>query len=333
MKSKFNIDSLYREIREGRQPHILFLQGEENYPIDMTIALAKSLVDIPDLGVTEFKGVFTDDEAETALQTPPMMGEYRLVIFNRTGFFKWLKTEKLLNLFASLPEFVKVIIYETEFKKNTKIYKRVDKYAEVVVSDKRSARQLESWLSGLFQKQQIKLETGALKNIVRTGGSGGMYALANAAEYFFSVGSFVTNEDVKNYFQIPSESDFFEIYRIFGTEAMITYVRKVTDAGEPVLRLFHTIGNFLRAMYKVKILGGDAQAKEIAGLTDFIFRNARLHAAEFTVSHLADLVRIFEKADITLKSSFASDVSVLESCCIKIINARKKSCKGSAHVV
>lgn len=317
-----NIDAFYKEANLGKLPPLTLMIGEEVYPIDMTIDAVSKKVDFEQLNIVRLTS-FSVEELKNAISTPPIMSNFRLILLYESEILSILKSANNMveQIFGDIPDFVRVIIYERSIKKNLKIYKDLSKIALIVESPKRNQKKLESWIISSFKNKKIKVSRQAVFLLSDIGAKKNMYDIANAIDYFASVGSDIGKAEVNDYFKLELDTNFFDLYDLFGTDKMYAHIRKIVDSGEPPLKIFHTIGNLLRYVYKIKLLiseGNSAKKiEENLGATRFMLNKAMRIQSMYSLEKLEKLIILLQELDMEFKSGPQDDKALLDKLLIE----------------
>lgn len=292
-----NIKDLYIGAKKGDIPKSLLLFGEEEYPILSYIKLLRSTVELPELNLTEFSEQFGTESLRNAFETLPLGGGFRLVILNRTGYFKWNSDEAMQTLLANVPDHARLVVFETDLQKISANYKRFVKTATVVESKPMGASELERWIRVEAESKGLRISERTLRHLVSVSLPRGMFGAKNAIDYLSSLAWEIGEADVDNYFGRESDAEIWAFYERLTSPDFPKIISDYADAGEDEMELFGRLVSSVRsgARYKAGIFQG----------TPFMERAAKRVASAFSASKLREILEELARIDIELKSTAA----------------------------
>lgn len=316
---------LFGIVQKGELPSLCWIHGEEEYSVDSTIQAAKKLVEFEDLNITEYKSSFDVDEFVAKLGIPPMMAQFRLILIRKTRLFYWCKDDAFYRALSNLPDFIRIIIHETEFLKTQDSYKKLKKIAVEVKADRFTRPQMTDWVKKQLKLRKIPAGAEVIRAILERSGyfidssETTMYDLVHAFDYFASLKREIEVADAERYFGNQSQQSVFELYDALGTPAFFPFVMKMLQEGEAALKLLAMIGNFVRNIYKLKLMEGRGEVDLIdTEMTPFIRKKASQKAKRYPLEELQALMQACTQADIDMKSTLASEDALLQSLALKL---------------
>lgn len=317
-----DMTELYTEINNNRFPKLVLLTGEEAFPIYSVISLAKKKID---MDVVEFKESFTPDSLRTAFSTVPMFGDKRLVIINKTGFFKWNKNSELFELFDSIPDHIVCIVYEDDVNRTTTNYKRVAKAGIAIVSEKLPPTRIRTWISNHFSRKssfygsKTRPSKDVIEKLATLYANHSMQEIDQCLAYLVSLEREVDVVDVTNYFGVHEELPFYKLYDALTDGGIAAVVSEMMITGEAPLKLFSIIGGVFRNLKKFKKDGGSSE-----GLSQYMYRILRKMTSQFTYSDVNAIVYYYLEMDTMIKTTSVSDVDLLLLYTMRIDSLRAK---------
>lgn len=100
-------------------------------------------------------------------ETLPFLNDWRFITVRNSGFFQKGNAkeegEKLLDYIASLPENLCILFVEEKVEKNTRLYKAVQKYGEVVEFKLPTEKELCMWVKKSLAKEGIDITDGVIQ--------------------------------------------------------------------------------------------------------------------------------------------------------------------------
>ncbi len=169
------IKELDRQLSSGNIGRLYFFCGEEQFLMENKLASMKKKL-VAD-GAEEFDYIklegkkVTADEIIAAMQTVPVMSEKVLIVIRNSGMLENANAKgfsKLKEELAEIPDYMCVVFTERDFnkkkEKNLEIFKSGGGGA--VRFDYLTSKQLELWLEKLFEKEEKRILSGELSEIV-----------------------------------------------------------------------------------------------------------------------------------------------------------------------
>lgn len=147
------LSNLKKQLADGTYKNIYLFCGEEDFLREYYFnQLKKNIVDesFADFNFAVFEGAKLDlDEIKNALDTPPMMAEYKMVLIKYSGIFVKANEEVKkfwADAFSCVDPNVMIVFYEDEIDKRGVLYKAVDKDGEVVECAPLEGVELINWI-------------------------------------------------------------------------------------------------------------------------------------------------------------------------------------------
>lgn len=312
MKDGFEqLKVLYVDAKKGDVPRSLLLSGAEGYPLESYLRRIKSTVNMPELNITEFRDVFAYEAVRHAFDVPPMMSAFRLVILNRSGYFKWNRDERLMGLFAEVPDHVRLIVYEEDLNKISASYKRFAKTALSVVLDKVTANYLTQWIREEYAEGRKKyrselpevLSPQIVSRLAEIGQEKGMHEIKNCMDYLVSLGKEIQDSDVDHYFGSLSETSVWALYDSVLTGDLFSVLPSLLENSDP-FELFGRLHSVVRNAFR-------RSRGEFQG-TPYMMRIAAQLSSRFSAEELDRILEAFARMDVEMKSTSADKAHILQ---------------------
>ncbi|MDO4753768.1 MAG: hypothetical protein Q4A41_02070 [Bacillota bacterium] len=318
------LKALFIESKSGVLPKSLLLSGEEEYPLTSYIRQIKSVVPMPELNITEYRDVFPYDSVKNAFDVLPMMSDFRLIILNKTGYFKWNKDERFHALFSDIPDHIRLVVFETDLNKISANYKKFEKSTRKIVLEKVSKTYLLSWIKDEFKNACAKygadacgrLTHDATVQLAERGVEKGMFFVKNAIDYFAAQSREISGAEVTAYFGSSEKNTVWMLYEKIVDDDFVETVLSLLDEGEDEFEIFGRISSLIRSGLRYKM--GDFEG------TPYMSKAASKVSYAFEEDQLRDLVSRLSAIDIEMKSTSASKKNLLLQAVSKIRHAKRR---------
>ncbi len=152
--------TLKEQLKTGNLAPAFHFFGEERYLKSHYVGLLKAkLVDeaMETFNYTVFEGATSAETIMTAIGTPPMMAEKKLIVLKDTGIFTLNVAGKtqFAEMFLDFPSYVHLVAIEDKFDKRSAAFKAFSKIGLSVEFAYRSRADLRAWVVKLL-KQNAK---------------------------------------------------------------------------------------------------------------------------------------------------------------------------------
>ena len=226
-----------KDIRERTFKPVYLLCGDENYlKTNCKQQLKQAIIgeDSMNFHYYEGKGISVEQVIDVA-ETMPFFADYRLILMENTGFFKFAG--------GTLPEYLKekpestiFVFVESEVDKRNKLYKTVKEIGYVCEMNVPSRNELQRWLLGEIKKAGKQIDRETLELFFNLVGDEDMHTLSNEMEKLESEMAEwkQQDEDVLSYALFPQVAvDFFK-YRQAQQEKVDPAKADVKNGAYPV---------------------------------------------------------------------------------------------------
>ena len=339
-----NYKDFIKVLKSKELKSVYLFYGEEEYLIDHSLKLVKDIfIDkaFEPLNYIELEGKDLEfDTIMNACETLPFMSEKKIVVIKDLPLFKSKKEEgeaktkaskdPLINYIETLEDYIILVFVEKtkSIRKSNALYKRIDKFGDIVEFTKLKGSDLDKWIADSFKKHNKTINKSNInyfieyssyfdKNRERT-----LYDLENEivkiANYSPDYGE-ITKNEIELLMTKPLEMNVFNLLNKIsqknGEEALKLF-NEMYISGEPILFILHMIVRQLRNMLKYKVLkekgysSGDNFKK--MGLSQYEYKKISNQSNNFTIIQLEKALEYSLDADRKIKSSSIENRLIME---------------------
>lgn len=167
--------TLKEQLKTGPLSSCFHFYGEEQYLKSHYIGLLKEkIVDaaMEAFNYTVFEGSVSPDTLITAVQTPPMMAESKLILLKDTGIFTpgAPSKDQLAAAFSDWPTGVYLIAAEDKFDKRSSVYKAFSQIGLSVEFAYRTRADIRAWVIKILKQNAKTMKTDALETFLDAAG-------------------------------------------------------------------------------------------------------------------------------------------------------------------
>ncbi|MBE7025742.1 MAG: DNA polymerase III subunit delta [Ruminococcaceae bacterium] len=167
--------TLKEQLKTGQLSPCFHFFGEEQYLKNHYIGLLKNAVvdgAMETFNYTVFEGSVSPDTLITALQTPPMMAEKKLVLLKDTGIFTpgAAGKDQLQAMFADWPSYAYLVAAEDKFDKRSAVYKAFLKIGLSVEFAYRTRADLRVWVLKILKQNGKTMKADTLEVFIDAAG-------------------------------------------------------------------------------------------------------------------------------------------------------------------
>ncbi|MDD7078303.1 MAG: DNA polymerase III subunit delta [Lachnospiraceae bacterium] len=315
--------NLNEDIKTGNFKQIYLLYGEEEYLKNQYKNRLKHGI-LPEGDTMNFscyagKGIDVHQIIDQA-ETLPFFADHRLILIEKSGFFK-NACPQLSDYLPKMPSETILVFVEDEVDKRGKLFKAVKQIGRVVEMARQDERTLQSWILGMMKKEKKNITGDALRLFMEKAGDD-MENIANELEKLlsFTYGrDAVTAEDVQEICTVTTESRVFEMIRAVAEkrqkEALDLYY-DLLSLKEPPMRILFLIARQFNQMLQLQDLrdqGLDSQTiASRAGVAPFIAKRSLAQAGHFKKEELRQAVEDCVDAEEAVKTGRLSDSLAVE---------------------
>ena len=325
--------SIQEDIKTGnfKQSYLLF--GEEAY---LKQQYKEKLLNAlnPDgdtMNFSRYEGKGIDVKQVIDLcETMPFFADRRIILLEDTGFFK-NKCEELADYMKSLPDYLVLVLAESEVDKRSRMYKAVKSSGRVTEFAKQDEKTLMRWAAGILGKEGKKITQKDMELfLTKTGTDMGNIRMELEKLVAYTEGKdIVAAEDIEAVCVTQTTNKIFDMVRAVTEKnqkkALELYYDLLTLKEPPMRILFLLAKQFRQLLLTKKMAGEGASQNEIAsrlGVPSFVVRNISACARSYTVEELERAVEDFVDAEEAVKTGRLGDVLSVELLIVKYSSGR-----------
>ncbi|WP_371370621.1 DNA polymerase III subunit delta [Sporomusa aerivorans] len=340
--------SLVSAIKQNNIAAIYLLYGEETYQLrQIEQALIAGIVapEDRDMNLIVFEKDPPPEELINTIETIPFLGGKNLIIVRGAALFSAGRkgssgevqdktdavTERLVQLFASMPAYSHVVFIATDKPdKRRKIYKAIEKNGVICEAAPLKGKALRNWLTERLREIKIKMAPEAQEHLLAAVSMMPQVSLDflnNELEkvVLYTAGkSLVTRQDLTQILSSVPEVSIFTMVEALSqkqTPQAITLLREQLTAGEHPVRILALLARQVRQLWQAKELMhsgyGSREVAEYFKVPGFIGEKLVKQSQGFTRDKLQKAMLSLADADRSLKSSRTGPV-VLEKIIIEL---------------
>ncbi|MDX9917435.1 MAG: DNA polymerase III subunit delta [Gudongella sp.] len=320
---------------------VLLITGKEPYIIDRTTALVVNQavpVAMQSLNLSYIDGkTATAAELETSCETLPFMSEKRVTVMKEPGIFVERESgnEKFIEYLLNLGEHQILIIQDTfnTIKKNTKLYRRLDKAGMTLICDKLDTGELLKWAGEVLKPVGVGIQMSNLNYFIQQTGylnrdsAKSLYDIENELKKLaaYTVDGFINRETIDFVIEESIDKNIFDLLTAIAeknTGRAIEIYSNMKLRNEPVQRILYMISRQFRLLlgYRAYRSKGYSQ-KDIQDkleIKSFEFQKISRQAVQFDDVRLEEIVNAILKADIAMKTTSVDTDLTMEMLIIEI---------------
>lgn len=318
--------SFKKELKEGKLDNLYLFYGKEQYYAEY---YARQLAErVPDGGMPEFNRMTVEDdrtpvtEIDDFIETYPLMSERKLLTLKHTGLMKSPKeeqksywSEKLKNL----PDYLTVLILETEIDKRSVLYKTAAKLGSVVEFGLLNRADAVTWVirHALDEKKKISKENAAyLVDLCDEGLSSLKNELDKLTEY---CGKEILKSDIERVVSKSLQIRIFEMTDALTTkqpEKVLSLLNDLKTSRESAFRVLYVLSNtFDQLLHCRLLLSEGANTAEIGAkikVAPFVAKKLMQNANSFSEHFLVNRVQQTAQLDLAIKEGKISEWNAVE---------------------
>ncbi|GAB7386597.1 DNA polymerase III subunit delta [Bacillaceae bacterium] len=330
-----------KEIKAGRLLPVYVFYGEETFLIEEMIHfMAEQIVEPASRDFNFSRYDLTEVPLADVLQdgqTPPFMGERRLIVareaFFLTGGKAPAKVEHDLEQFAaylqSPPEYATIVfvVKEDKLDERKKIVKQLKAQGALVPFPRLKEQELLEWVMKRAARLGVKIEPSAAQQLVARAGDT-LQALHHELEklaLYVGNGGEITGDAVTQLVSRTLEHDVFTLIDKVAnvqTDAAFHILYDLLKLNEEPIKILNLLARQFRHMLQVKILAGQGYSpKQIAStlkLHPYAVKLVSQQAARFREKDLRAILCMLADEDLRMKTGRIDKTLSLELFILKL---------------
>jgi len=317
---------LKKQVKSDTLQNMFHFFGEETYLKQHYLNILKEKLsgEFPEFNLIEFEGEVSAQDIDVSFNTPPMMGDKKLVIFKETGIFK--AGSKCKDAFKeaveTAAEYLYVIVYDDEFDKRNAAYKAFAEKCLSVDFQRRTRADIKAWVVNLLKKSYKKMTIDAMEYFLDCVGVDMHGVLMDVNKLISYVGErdTIEKEDVEN---VVAKEFFTKEYVLTDAliggnkkEAMKALSELLEMRSDPIMLLYIIASGYI-STYKAKILmeegaGASQIMRALALPRDFLAKKYMDFARKLPLSKLKWAISLIKKADYEAKIGIGDGETVIK---------------------
>ena len=319
-------ETLKKQVKSDKLQNMFHFFGEEVYLKQHYLGILKEKLsgEFPEFNLIEFEGDVTSHDIDVSFNTPPMMGDKKLVIFKDTGIFK--AGSKCKDAFKDAVEnaadYLYVIVYDDEFDKRNAAYKAFAAKCLSVDFERRGRADIKAWVINLLKKGRKMISVEAMEYFLDCVGVDmhGVLTDVNKLISYMGERDKIEKEDVE---KVITKEFFTKEYVL--TDALICGDKKTAFKAldellqmrsDPIMLLYIISSGYI-STFKAKILmdeGANAQMimRQLSLPRDFLAKKYMDFARKLTAPKLKRAVGLIKKADYDMKIGIGDSETIIK---------------------
>lgn len=328
-------NELFRDLRAGKVPSLLFLYGKEGFLVQRAGRLVRQAVlatDNDDFNDSRFYGKDASASAiiEAAL-TLPVFASRRLVTVRDAHLLPAAELDDLLSYLKNpVPETCLLFIAD-KIDSRRKFFQQFKKSGQMVEFKPLAERELPGYVRSFLNDCDYRISADALDLFCSMVG-GGLHEVHGELEKlqtYLGDRNLVDVTDVQAVVSRGRAENIFELGNAVGrgdvTKAL-SLTKQLTDAGEAPLKILSLLVRHFRQLWKVRELQvQDFSPRDIAsgaGVPFFVVDPLISQAKRFSRKDFQRAYELFLQTDLAMKSSGADAEALLDCLLLDLIQKK-----------
>ncbi len=315
--------NILEDIKQNSFKNIYLLYGEEVYlKHQYRDKLLKALdVEEDTMNFAKYAGKgISENEIIDLAETIPFFAEHRVILLEDSGFCK-NATDKLPDYVKELPEYLIMILVESEVDKRNRLYKAIAKAGRATEFITQKEDALLTWIARMLGKEEKKITKGDAQYLLsRTGMD--MSNISSEVEKLICYTldrTVVTREDIEAICSEQIENRIFEMIRAVTErrqEQALALYYDLLALKEPPMRILYLIGRQYNQMLQVKEMSDNGNGlQEISsklGIQSFLVRNYLNYGRQYSAKELLNRVQVCTETEEAVKTGRMTDALSVE---------------------
>jgi len=285
------------DIKNGRFKRFYLLYGSEEYLKKLYRDKIKAAIikDDADINYSYFEGKdIEENKLVQAAYTLPFFADYRLVVVEKSGFFK--SQSELAQLLSTMPDTTVMVFLEDEVDKRNRLFKFVKDNGYVSEMNGLDEKNLKLFVASLFNQHNQKITEADISYLLDKIGTD-MNNIVNEVEKVsaYAAGKqIITREDIDAVITVQITGKIFAMVDAIGSrqtrKALELYYELIAVREKPLGILFMIIRHF-NILLQVKDLhsrGNSNSISELVKIPVFTVNKYISQARNFTIRRLMD---------------------------------------------
>lgn len=320
--------NLNEDIKTGIFKSVYLLYGEEEYLVRLYKNRIKKAVlpedDTMNFSRYEGKGISVPELIDQA-ETMPFFADHRLILIEKSGFFKEA-CEELAAYIPEIPAETILVFAETEVDKRGRLYKAVAKKGSAVEMKRQDIRSLKTWVLGKLKREGKEIRQDALDLFLEKAGDD-MENIETELEkvlcYTYGERG-ISARDVEAVCTVTTENRIFEMIRAMADKRQKQALGLYYDLlalKEAPLRILALIARQYNQMLAVKDMGNTGmdygRMADRMGLNPYVVKKVLSQTGKYTLEELKSAVADCIEAEESVKTGKMGDKMAVEMLIVK----------------
>lgn len=320
-----DIRELNQAISRNEFSRLYFFYGEEDYLKEFYInRIIHTVVDdsFSCFNLFHYQEEPSREELINALSQPPVMAEYKVVYLNQLELsscdsaFRDTLAEEIKNL----PEFLILIIRESNIDKRSKVWTSIQKYGECVECSYPAPQDLRAFITREFMKHQKKISPALIDKIIQENEPNlhSVMRLIETVSSYLQDQEEVTEQSLDRFMQKSMETVVFHL-----SDALVNRKKEeaydllnklmLNQTKNPPQLLFSLLARHISGLYLAtagqneRIPTEDVKKMLGKNIPDFVIRKYISQARGISPQKLEELVSFCAQTDYKLKTGQITD--------------------------
>lgn len=316
------MERLKQDLKNKNFRNLYLLYGEEAYLRKYYMkSLKAGIIGDDTMNYSYFEGKDTRIDAIKDLgDTMPFFSEKRLIIIENSGFTK-SGGDELAEYLKAMPEYLTVIMVESEVDKRTKLFKALNSQGTAVELKPYTGNMQKVWIGGFLKRFNKRMSDQDIEHLVTMTGDDMVNLESELNKLIDYTGDreIITAQDADAIVTKQIDDDIFKMTEAMGHRNQtlaLKYYYDLLAARTPAVKILVLITRQFNQLLQVKELKSlHYSSKDIAskvGIPPF-FMNKYLAQAEcFSLEQLRNALEACAQADQDFKSGRIKDILCVE---------------------
>ncbi len=317
---------LKKQVKSDTLQNMFHFFGEEVYLKQHYLGILKDRLsgEFPEFNLIEFEGEVSSQDIDVSFNTPPMMGDKKLVIFKDTGIFKAGAKAKdaFCDALKNAADYLYVIVYDDNFDKRNPAYKAFAAKCLSVDFQRRGRADIKAWIVNILRKSHKKMTIDAMEYFLDCVGVDmhGVLTDVNKLIAFVGERESIEREDVES---VVTKEFFTKEYVL--TDALLSGDKKgaaralaelIDMRSDPIMLLYIISSGYL-STFKARILldeGADTGQimRSLSLPRDFLAKKYMDFARKLTLPKIKRAIELIKKADFDIKIGMGDGETIIK---------------------
>ena len=318
---------LKKQVKSDALQNMFHFYGEEVYLKQHYLKILKDKLagEFPEFNLIEFEGEVSAQDIDVSFNTPPMMGDKKLVVFKDTGIFKAGSKGKdaFCEAVKTAAPYLYVIVCDDNFDKRNPAYKAFAAKCLSVDFQRRGRADIKAWVVNLLKKSHKKMTVEAMEYFLDCVGVD-MHGVLTDVNKLISYAGERTDIEKSDVESVVTKEFFTKEYVL--TDALLSGDKKgavkalveLMDMRCDPIMLLYIISSGYISTFKARILldEGANQAQIMHALAlprDFLAKKYTDFARKLTLPGLKRAIKLIKNADYDMKIGTADGETIIKT--------------------